>query len=378
MSCVEQTKGKYVKKNPDGSFKRKGPPYPANECCGQTKKGHDGLIYKSVPNKKGVCRWVKHDVKKKSPKKKPAKKSPKYKLVSDNMCGKMPKTLKMKKLTKVCVEVLSGTNKGKHKWVTQSAAEKGLGGPIPVKWLREHAAKHYEDRKKPAKKSPKKKPAKKSPKKNKMSCEKQTTKKYTSRKGPPYPATACCGEKMEGNDGNMYESVASGTNRAGWKVCRWKKMKSDKPKKPAKKSPKKKKLKTPSKPKPKKRKPAFFEVVSIDDHYNKPNSWMKEEEINKYIENTNKITGDILFIGTSYHSRPKYGIVVVGPGGGPGKLFEYTEEFYYSEALEYANSFEELCKEFKGIMFGKNPFSNGFELDENALEGLFKWHYNYR
>ena len=59
MSCVEQTKGKYVAKNPDGSFKRKEPPYPENECCGEIKKGNDGLMYKNVLNKMGDCIWKK-------------------------------------------------------------------------------------------------------------------------------------------------------------------------------------------------------------------------------------------------------------------------------------------------------------------------------
>ena len=59
IKCIKQTKGKYVAKKPDGSFKRKGPPYPANECCGQDKEGNDGLMYKSVKNKKGVCTWKK-------------------------------------------------------------------------------------------------------------------------------------------------------------------------------------------------------------------------------------------------------------------------------------------------------------------------------
>jgi len=36
---------------------RSSPPYPANEHCGQTKKGNDGKMYKSVPDKNGVCRW---------------------------------------------------------------------------------------------------------------------------------------------------------------------------------------------------------------------------------------------------------------------------------------------------------------------------------
>ena len=62
QKCVEQKKGKYV------SEKRKAPPFPANECCGQTKKGKDGLMYISRTNKNGVCRWYKVK-KKKSPKK---------------------------------------------------------------------------------------------------------------------------------------------------------------------------------------------------------------------------------------------------------------------------------------------------------------------
>ena len=226
MSCEKQTTKKYTE--------RKGPPYPANECCGKKKKGNDGNMYESVKNKKGVCRWQKIKTelakpkktsakkkkspakkkkspeKKKSPakkkksekpasvkkpkktsaKKKPKKSEKKYKLASDNMCGKMSKTLKQKKLTKVCVEVLSGTNKGKHKWVTQSAAEKGLGGPIPVKWLREHAAKHYEDRKKTKKTSAKKKPKKspkKSPKKQPKKQPKKSPKKSPKKQSKKQP-----------------------------------------------------------------------------------------------------------------------------------------------------------------------------------------------
>lgn len=36
---------------------RPSPPYPANENCGKTMKGNDGLKYKSVANKAGVCSW---------------------------------------------------------------------------------------------------------------------------------------------------------------------------------------------------------------------------------------------------------------------------------------------------------------------------------
>ncbi len=38
---------------------RKSPPYPANNCCGATKKGNDGNTYKSVKASNGICRWVK-------------------------------------------------------------------------------------------------------------------------------------------------------------------------------------------------------------------------------------------------------------------------------------------------------------------------------
>jgi hypothetical protein len=37
---------------------RDSPPFPANEHCGETKKGNDGKMYTSVPNKNKVCRWV--------------------------------------------------------------------------------------------------------------------------------------------------------------------------------------------------------------------------------------------------------------------------------------------------------------------------------
>ena len=36
---------------------RKSPPYPANEHCGETKKGNDGNMYSSIPDKNGICRW---------------------------------------------------------------------------------------------------------------------------------------------------------------------------------------------------------------------------------------------------------------------------------------------------------------------------------
>jgi hypothetical protein len=49
--CVEQTGKKYMN--------RSSPNYPANKCCGKTLFGNDSHAYTSVPNKNGVCRWVK-------------------------------------------------------------------------------------------------------------------------------------------------------------------------------------------------------------------------------------------------------------------------------------------------------------------------------
>ena len=48
-----------------------------------------------------------------------------------------------------------------------------------------------------------------------MSCERQTTKKYTSRPGPPRPAAECIGQVKRGNDERMYiaRSYPSGAKR---------------------------------------------------------------------------------------------------------------------------------------------------------------------
>ena len=37
---------------------RPSPPLPANEHCGETRKGNDGQLYIAVPNKQKVCRWT--------------------------------------------------------------------------------------------------------------------------------------------------------------------------------------------------------------------------------------------------------------------------------------------------------------------------------
>lgn len=40
---------------------RKGPPLKANDCKGLTAKGNDDENYKSVPDKRGIYRWVKYN-----------------------------------------------------------------------------------------------------------------------------------------------------------------------------------------------------------------------------------------------------------------------------------------------------------------------------
>ena len=53
-------------------------------------------------------------------------------------------------------------------------------------------------------------------KKNNKECIKQTTKKYTNRKSPPYPANKCKGKTKKGNDSKLYTSVS---NKKG--IYRW-------------------------------------------------------------------------------------------------------------------------------------------------------------
>lgn len=66
------------------------------------------------------------------------------------------------------------------------------------------------------------------------SCKKQTSKKYTSRPSPPYPANECCGQVKTGNDGLKYMSVEAANG-----VCRWVKTVTRKSPRAARKSPRK-------------------------------------------------------------------------------------------------------------------------------------------
>lgn len=49
--CVEQFTKKYQE--------RPSPAYPANKCCGESKRGKDGFMYESRADKNGVCTWKK-------------------------------------------------------------------------------------------------------------------------------------------------------------------------------------------------------------------------------------------------------------------------------------------------------------------------------
>lgn len=48
-------------------------------------------------------------------------------------------------------------------------------------------------------------------------CKKQTTKKYTTRPSPPYPANQCKGKKKVGNDGKKWVSKANVTGIYTWR-----------------------------------------------------------------------------------------------------------------------------------------------------------------
>jgi len=50
-SCIRKTSNKYISRN--------SPPYSANKCCNETKKGNDGNLYISKPNKNNICKWIK-------------------------------------------------------------------------------------------------------------------------------------------------------------------------------------------------------------------------------------------------------------------------------------------------------------------------------
>ncbi len=137
---------------------------------------------------------------------------------------------------------------------------------------------------------------------------KSPAKAKKGRKSPTESATLFnVGTRKTGNDGNTWEVV---TNKNGTK--RWKK--------------------ETKKAKSKRKVPGFFDAWDdVNPGYSK---WdygtgiePEDEAITKYIKDTGKITGDILYVGSSYESRQEYGIVIVDLSR--KRLFENTEDFYY-------------------------------------------------
>ncbi len=51
-----------------------------------------------------------------------------------------------------------------------------------------------------------------------MSCKQSTSKKYTTRPSPPFPANSCPNMTKMGNDGQMYKSIANRNNVYQWKL----------------------------------------------------------------------------------------------------------------------------------------------------------------
>ena len=85
---------------------------------------------------------------------------------------------------------------------------------------------------------------------------------------------------------------------------------------------------------------------------------MKSSDITKYIKDTNKITGDILFVGSDYESRPEYGIFVVDLKH-KGKFINTGQEFYH--VLSNADSNKEIIQELSNR-------------DKNSVKKLLKWY----
>jgi glucose/arabinose dehydrogenase len=48
-----------TKKSTKKYVTRSSPSYSANEHCGKVKKGNDGKMYISTPDKNNICRWKK-------------------------------------------------------------------------------------------------------------------------------------------------------------------------------------------------------------------------------------------------------------------------------------------------------------------------------
>ena len=179
-------------------------------------------------------------------------------------------------------------------------------------------------------------------KKSPAKAKKSPAKAKKGRKSPTESATLNnVGTRKTGNDGNMWEVV---TNKNGTK--RWKK------------DTKKKKRKVPQ----------FFDAwTEVNPGYS---DWdygtgiePEEEAVTKYIRDTGKITGDIIYIGSSYESRQEYGIIVVDLND-KKRLFTSTEDFYYLNPSSTDD--DEIIKELTADTLLKNS--------KKAVEEFIAWY----
>ena len=207
---------------------RKSPPYPANACQGQVRKGNDDLPYMSVANKNGVFTWKK--VKEEAAPKKvvPKKvKEPAPKKVKEPAPKKVkepaPKKVKEPAPKKVKEQAPKKVKEVAPKKVKEVDGSAESESEYEQFLLLRNLERKFQEKLAPKKvKEPAPKKVKEdAPKKEKkeVACVEQTSKKYTDRAAPPYPANACQGQTLMGNDHKMYASVA---NKNG--VFVWKKM----------------------------------------------------------------------------------------------------------------------------------------------------------
>lgn len=140
---------------------RPSPPFKATPYCGLTKIGNDGEWYFSKPTSKGGCRWVK---------------------VNMDSAGKKKTTKKTRVKVKREITPKKRTTTPKKRTTTKKT----------------------------------KKTTSKRVKSVNLDKSKQTSEKYISRKSPPYHASAWCGSKKRGNDGNWYFSKLMPNGS-----CRW-------------------------------------------------------------------------------------------------------------------------------------------------------------
>ncbi len=187
-------------------------------------------------------------------------------------------------------------------------------------------------------------------------------KKYSQRNSPPYPANKCCGKILPGKDGDyISDSVWS-----GGKDCRWRKIKTSSV--PKAKTPK---AKTPKAKSPRKAK--FFDIAKdicpsfeyYDNCYDEEHDFLRANRgeiprrpLKDVVKKKGILSGDIIFMGSSYESRQEYGITFYQSGVEYNNMID-GELFYWAESIE---SIKDYAKElFPNVNYDK------------AIKDLVKW-----